>query len=126
MPSSTNQPESQRAPGRHLAAALAVWNRRLHDYVGLLFLWLFSFTGLLLNHPQWTFAEFWPNRTQSTFAQNIQSPPPGTHLVQALDIMRQLGIHGEIDWTKTRSDLRCLDFRVNRPGNIFEITTDLN
>ena len=107
---------------------LTAWNRRLHYYVGLyllLFLWLFSFTGLLLNHPQWTFADFWPNRAQSTFTQQIQPPPPGADLLQARDLMRQLQLHGEIDWTKTRSDPSRFDFRVSRPGHIFEIAADL-
>jgi len=39
---------------RPTGAVLEAWNRRLHYYLGLyflLFLWLFSFTGLLLNHP---------------------------------------------------------------------------
>ena len=42
-----------------------VWNRRVHYYLGLFllfFIWLFAFTGLLLNHPRWQFAQFWPNR----------------------------------------------------------------
>ncbi len=128
MPSSNEQPASGRMPARRLAGAMLAWNRKLHYYVGLyllLFLWLFSFTGLLLNHPQWTFAEFWTNRKQSTFGQQIQHPPQGGDLIQARDIMRQLGIHGEIEWTKTRSDLSRLDFRVSRPGHIFEISTDL-
>ena len=36
------------------------WNRKLHFYAGLFllfFTWLFAFSGLLLNHPTWTFAE---------------------------------------------------------------------
>ena len=128
MPSSTEQPASGRLPARRLARAIIAWNRKLHYYIGLyllLFLWLFSFTGLVLNHPQWSFAEFWPNRTQSTSGQQIQRPPQGGDLIQARDIMRQLGIHGEIEWTKTRSDLSRLDFRVSRPGHIFEVNTDL-
>ena len=35
---------------------LDVWNRKLHYYLGLyflFFLWLFSLTGLMLNHQQW-------------------------------------------------------------------------
>jgi hypothetical protein len=128
MPSSNEQPASGRMSTRRLAGAIVAWNRRLHYYIGLyllLFLWLFLFTGLLLNHPQWTFAEFWANRAQSSSGQPIQHPPPGGDLVQARDIMRQLGIHGEIEWTKTRSDLSRLDFRVSRPGHVFEVNTDL-
>lgn len=104
------------------------WNRKLHYYTGLfllLFLWLFSLTGLLLNHPQWKFAEFWPTRAQSTFERQINAPPPGDDLTQARDIMRQLGLRGEIEWTKTRSGMARLDFRVSRPGHSFEVGTDL-
>ncbi len=37
----------------NLTGALRTWNRRLHYYFGLYFLfftWLFALTGLLLNH----------------------------------------------------------------------------
>lgn len=107
---------------------LSAWNRRVHYYLGLyllLFLWLFSFTGLLLNHPRWTFAEFWPNRRQTSLELRIQAPPPGGDLIQAKDIMRQAGIHGEIEWTRSRSDPNRLDFRASRPGHSFEIKADL-
>ena len=115
-------------PGRRMADSLSAWNRRIHYYLGLyllLFLWLFSFTGLLLNHPRWTFAEFWPNRQQTSFQLPIQNPPPGGDLVQAEDIMRQVRVHGEIEWTRSRSVPSHLNFRVSRPGHIFEIMADL-
>ena len=53
-----------------------VWNRRVHYYLGLyllFFTWLFAFTGLLLNHPRWQFAQFWPNRIQSTTEHTFKS-----------------------------------------------------
>src|SRR5215475_6494228 len=77
------------------------WNARLHYFSGLFllfFLWLFALTGLLLNH-QWKFSEFWDTRHQSNFERAIQPPGLGTDLVQARDLMRQLGIEGEIEWT---------------------------
>ena len=52
------------------------WNRRLHFYLGLyflLFIWLFSISGLFLNH-QWSFEEFWPHRQESTFERPIRRP----------------------------------------------------
>ena len=115
-------------PGRRVAGDLTIWNRKLHFYLGLyllLFLWLFAFSGLILNHPQWSFAEFWPSRAQSTFDRQIETPPQGADLAQARDIMRQLNLRGEIEWTTTRSDMTRLDFRVSRPGHIFEVKTDL-
>jgi hypothetical protein len=105
------------------------WNRQLHYYLGLyllFFVWLFSFTGLLLNHSQWKFAEFWDSRRQSSAERDILAPPPGDDLAQARDLMRQLGIRGEIEWTATRKDTARFDFRVSRPGQIYEIKADFN
>ena len=127
MRSFTESPAAA-VPARRMADSLSAWNRRIHYYLGLyllLFLWQFSFTGMLLNHPRWTFAEFWANRQQTSFELPIQAPPPGGDLVQARDIMRQAGVHGEIDWTRSRTDPSRLDFRASRPGHIFEIKTDL-
>jgi hypothetical protein len=124
LPSLTKQAAADKSTGRHLAYIFETWNRKLHYYVGLyllLFLWLFAFTGLLLNHPSWAFAEFWANRTVSTYERQIQPSPAGGDLSQARDIMRQLAIDGEIEWTDTNSDASHFDFRVSRPGHIFEI-----
>lgn len=108
--------------------ALAKWNRRLHIYVGLyllLFTWLFAFTGLLLNHGQWKFAEFWANRKQSRAEYAIRVQAAGSDLAQAEEILRQTGIQGEIEWTKKRVSEEVLEFRASRPGRIHEIRADL-
>ena len=128
MPSSANF-VPQKALSRRAVDTFEVWNRRLHFYIGLyllLFVWLFAFTGLLLNHPKWTFAEFWPTRKQTTFERQIKRPPAGSDLAQAQDILNQLGLTGEIEWTSARPNSRSLDFRTSRPGHIFEIKTDLD
>lgn len=128
MPLSIEPRVPAAVPPRRLAGILTAWNRRIHFYLGLyllFFLWLFSFTGLLLNHPRWTFADFWPDRHQTSFELPIQAVPPGGDLVQAEDILRQLGVRGEIEWTHTRADASHLDFRASRPGHIFEIKADL-
>jgi len=91
----------------------------------LFFVWLFAFTGLLLNHSQWRFAEFWDSRRQTSDERDILAPPPGGDLAQARDLMQQLGIRGEIDWTTTRNDAALFEFRASRPGHIFEIKADL-
>lgn len=112
---------------QRLAMVLKVWNRKVHYYLGLyllLFVWLFAFSGLLLNHSNWKFAEFWGNRKEATYERPIAVPVPGNDLVQANDLMRQLEISGEIEWTATRKDDSRLDFRVSRPGHIFEIKAD--
>lgn len=119
----------QKALTRRVADTFEAWNRRLHFYIGLyllLFVWLFGFTGLLLNHPKWTFVEFWTTRKQTTFERQIKRPPAGSDLAQAQHILEQLGLTGEIEWTSARADSRRLDFRASRPGHIFEIKTDLD
>jgi len=110
-----------------LAAKLEVWNRRLHYYLGLyllFFVWLFAFSGLLLNHSSWSFAEFWPNRKESTATQTIVAPPAGNDFAQATDLMRQLGIVGEIEWTASGTNANRLDFRLSQPGRVLDIKAD--
>ena len=105
-----------------------VWNRKLHYYLGLYFLffvWLFAFTGLLLNHS-WKFTDFWPNRRISTMERQVQPPASGTDLQKAEGLMRQLGIQGEVEWPAARSAQDQLNFRVSRPGHTSEIKVDLN
>jgi len=114
---------------RRVLDIFEIWNRRLHFYIGLyllFFLWLFAFTGLLLNHPGWSFAEFWPTRKQTVFEREIKPPPVGPDLAQAENILTQLGLSGEIEWTSAGADARRLDFRASRPGHIFEIKTDFD
>ena len=103
------------------------WSQRIHVYLGLyflLFLWLFSASGLLLNHA-WQFSEFWSRRQQSTREQTIAAPAGATALARAQDIMRQLGLAGEIDWTAARPESGRLEFRVHRPGRTAEVKADL-
>ena len=115
--------------GARLRAGLERWNRKLHFYSGLFlifFLWLFALTGLLLNHPEWTFQESWANRHETTLERVIKAPAPGaaSDLEQAQDIMGQLGIVGDILWTALRTDTNQLDFQVRRPGHYFFIKAD--
>jgi hypothetical protein len=116
-------------PPARLWARFERWNRKLHFYSGLFlifFLWLFAFTGLLLNHPTWMFHEHWKNRTETTSERPIAPPGPDAidDLAQAHDIMRQLGLEGDILWTTTRTDTHVLDFQVRRPGHFFFIKAD--
>jgi len=105
------------------------WNRKLHYYSGLfllLFLWLFSFSGLMLNHPEWGVSNFYPKRIQTNATYPIDPPPAGADLSQAQDLMRQLKIVGEVEWTTTRPRPQSFDFRVSRPGFVIEIHSDLS
>src|SRR5215470_13665828 len=62
-----------------LGAGFERWNRKLHFYFGLFmmfFVWLFVFSGLLLNHPKWKFHEHWSNRKQRNYEREIAAPGP--------------------------------------------------
>ena len=103
-----------------------VWNRKGHYYLGLyflFFLWLFAFTGLLLNHS-WTFAEFWPNRKVSKSERQVRTPIVTDDVEKARNVVRQLGIEGEIEWTSARVDATTFSFRVARPGRTWNVVMD--
>ena len=107
------------------------WNRKLHFQVGLFllfFVWLFAFSGLILNHPNWNFAESWKNRKESNYEREITRPGPEVKgdLAQARELLRQLGIEGEILWTTTRTNPDLFDFQVRRPGYFFFIKADFS
>lgn len=103
------------------------WNQKVHTYLGLyflVFLWLFALSGLLLNHG-WSFAEFWPQRQESKREQQVTLPKAGTDLQRAQDVMRQLSLAGEIEWTTTRPSAQRFDFRVQRPGRTVDVRINL-
>jgi len=108
--------------------SLAAWNKKLHIYLGLyflFFLWLFAFTGLLLNHPLWRFAEFWPQRVEASYERSLDSIPAEGDLERAQSVMQQLGLTGEIDWPPRQPDAGGLEFSVNRPGDMNRVNVDL-
>ena len=75
------------------ARLLEAWNRRLHYYLGLyflFFLWLFSATGLMLNHQQW-FSDLY-QRTETTYDTPIETPAGESILARTQDLMRQLDL----------------------------------
>jgi hypothetical protein len=105
---------------------LVGWNKKLHIYLGLyfiVFLWLFAVSGLRLNHA-WSFTEFWSQRRQSTTEHTIARPHADTDLGRARDLMKQLGIGGEVEWTTARPTPDRFDFRVVRPGRILDVKAD--
>ena len=111
---------------RSLANAVDVWNRRLHYYLGLyflFFLWLFSLTGLMLNHQQW-FSDLY-DRAESKHQLSIETPLGDTLLEQTRDVMRQLGLQGEIDWPASQP-VWHIDFNVSRPNGAAQVRVDLN
>ena len=128
MPWFADPPTFRGLSSHRRAAAFATWNRKAHYYLGLyflFFLWLYAFTGLLLNHSSWAFAQFYPTRKVSKFVRQIQPPAPASDVDRARAVMRQLGIGGEIGWSAARSDSARLDFNVSRPGRIYQVQADL-
>lgn len=113
--------------GRSAGRPWKTWNQKIHIYLGLyflVFLWLFAVSGLLLNHG-WRFAEFWPQRQESKREQPVALPGSGTDLQRAQEMMRQLGLAGEIEWTAARPVPERFDFRVQRPGKTVDVRIDV-
>lgn len=107
---------------------LEAWNRRLHYYLGLtflFFLWLFLLTGLLLNHGRWAVAQAANQRREEKLEQAIETPAGDTDLARARDVMRQLKLVGEIDWPSTAQEPGRLSFNVSRPLDASQVRVDL-
>ena len=130
MPSATESVAPDRTlKSARFRAACERWNRKLHFYSGLFllfFTWLFAFSGLLLNHPTWSFAESWNNRKERNYEKEMTVPGPEVKgdLAQAHEILKALGIEGEILWTATRTNPDLFEFQVRRPGHFFFIKAD--
>lgn len=106
--------------------SLEKWNRRLHFYLGLyflFFLWLFSLTGLMLNHGQWLVSIAANARVESRFDRPIEPPAGTTDLERARDVMRQLDLVGEIDIGPQQSG--WLLFNTSRPADANQVRVDL-
>jgi hypothetical protein len=131
MPSATESIGPGKSPDvPPFRARLERWNRKLHFYTGLFllfFMWLFAFSGLVLNHPSWSYTESWMNRKESTYEREISIPGSEVQgdLEQARAILRPLGIEGDILWTTTRTDANLFEFQVRRPGHFYFIKADL-
>jgi hypothetical protein len=113
--------------GRGWGEALEIWNEKLHYYTGLyllLFIWLFSFTGLVLNH-QWEIHNWWAKRVDSTSTQTIQPPKGNAPLAQAEDLAAQLHMRGEIRLIPDSAPGQ-LAFRVYKPGLLADARVDLS
>lgn len=128
MPSPVDRLPLRDAPRPRPAETFFVWNRRLHYYLGLYLLlacWLFALTGILLNHPTWEFAQFWPNRVQTRTERTFTVPEGATDLDRVRHLMQQLGLVGEVQWPTTRVAGDTSAFQVNRPGLAIEVKADL-
>ncbi len=91
----------------------------------LLFVWLFSISGMVLNHGKWPFADFWLARAEQTSLQPITRPAATGDLAIAQDLMRQLGISGEVNRTERNVAGDEFSFQVIRPGRTTDVDANL-
>ena len=86
------------------------WNKKIHIYLGLymlLFLWLFSISGLFINHHNWFGKP--PQPEQVKWEMPIEPPQGADDQARAEDLKAQLGLSGEI--------LRARANRKPKPGH---------
>ncbi len=99
------------------------WNWRVHVYLGLymlLFLWLFSISGLILNHPGW-----FPHRPQRTRSEHpVRLPETSDMQKKAESLAKQLGLEGETITNRQPPGQDRFLFRVARPGRIWTVSVD--
>ena len=103
------------------------WNRKLHFYLGLyflFFLWLFSLTGLMLNHGQWLMSLAANERKETRSETSIQTPAGTTDAERVNDVIQQLGFQGEIDLPAMQPSGQ-LAFNVSRPSDASQVRVDL-
>ena len=103
-------------------------SRELHFYLGLFFsplLVLFAVSTLMLNHQGSTAIR--PTTISQTATEAIPVDPTGTpgSLAQARDLLRQLGIRGEIDYLSHDPRNGTLMIPVTTPGEIVRVDVDL-
>ena len=111
------------------ASRTHAWNRRGHYYVGLyllVFLWFFSISGLILNHSSWNVAQFWKARRESVVERAFVVPTTSSDVGIASDLMRQLGIEGEIGEIKRSPDGSVVEMQVVKPGHVYRIAARLD
>jgi hypothetical protein len=109
-------------------ATAELWNRRMHFYLGLFFLfflWLFSLTGLLLNHGKWGIAQAANQRRETRYERTIEPPAGASDMERARHVMQQLGLVGEIDWPAAGQQPDRLEFNVSRPTDASQVHVDL-
>ena len=109
-------------------ATFEKWNRKLHYYLGLfflLFLWLFSLTGLLLNHGAWGIATVANQRQETRYERTLAPLSGDSDLSRAKNAADQLGLTGEIDLPAAPQAPGRFDFQIARPKDASQIKIDL-
>ena len=101
------------------------WSRKVHIHLGLfllLFIWLFSISGLLLNHDNWEISSFWEEREENKSVTAIQIPSSHDSVTVLWNIMSQLNLRGEITNVERWPD--SLHFRISVPGQVRSLRVD--
>jgi hypothetical protein len=112
-----------------MPSVVELWSRRLHIYIGLfpLFsLWLFTTSGIVLNHPNWRIAGFWSERRLISREVRISRPADTEDLSVCRNLLAQMGIRGEIAGKINHAGSGLISFRVVRPGDMYDINTNLD
>ena len=86
----------------------------------LLFIWLFSISGLLMNHTAW----FGHQPVRSPAEQTVTVLTEGTDMAKAQDVMKQLGITGEVLLRGPKKE-GFFNFGVIRPNKRVFVNIDL-
>lgn len=100
-------------------------NRKLHIHLGLfllLFIWLFSLSGLILNHGSWKFASFWDEREEVNVDFTLPLSALALPDVKS-EVMRFLDVKGEVQGVSSSSE--NLKFRITAPGIVRDVNVDL-
>ena len=109
------------------AKIFEIWNRKVHFYLGLyflFFLWLFSLTGLLLNHGRWLVSIAANQRTETRYERSIAPLAGAGDLDKAKDVMRQLDLRGDVDLPVVMPAGQFA-FNVSRPNDASQVRVDL-
>ncbi len=107
---------------------LTKWNQKIHIYFGLyllLFIWLFGFSGLLLNH-HWEFSNSWDKRKVINYDKTIEISKEREKQTLVNEITDKLNLNGSIVNLRYSSDSVYLNFIVSQPGMRYDIKADLN
>lgn len=104
------------------------WNRKIHIYLGLyllFFMWLFGFSGLLLNH-HWEFANFWENRIETGYDKTIQISEERDQEALVHEIMNKLNLNGSVNNLIFSTDSVFFNFVISKPGTRYVVKANLN
>jgi len=107
---------------------LLKWNLKIHIYIGLyllFFIWLFGFSGLLLNH-HWEFANFWEERKEISFEKAITISREREQYILVHEIMDKIDLNGSIGNLKFSNDSIFFNFIISKPGTRYDIQANLN